>query len=234
MEIDINDFVTFTKIKNGDYKITHDENNQANIAKYLHKMGFGITKLNSKTVLFKRENFEIYPFTFDNIKSEFYKMLDSYEYVNLPKYISCHDISNWYLQKNPIKNNEIFKHYLKDNLSEKEIHLYLLKVSYSYREEFKIQKLLLKLSELGFSEIVNHKSSFFVEGNIHYKNISENQYLLFLQYMKRNNNRFQFECYLTEYKSQNDIAIKPPNKYKEISCCFDIEKDYAEIEQYLN
>ena len=52
--------------------------------------------------------------------------------------------------------------------------------------------------------------------------------------MKRNNNRFQFECYLTEYKSQNDIAIKPPNKYKEISCCFDIEKDYAEIEQYLN
>lgn len=234
MEIDINDFVTFKMLKNGDCKINHDANNQANMAKYLRKVGYGITRVNSKTMFFKRENSDIFPVYFDDIKRAFYEVIRNYEYINLPENVSCIDVSNWYLTKHPIKKNEIFKHYLKDNLTEEETHLFLLKASDSYNEEFKIQKLLSKLSKLGFNEIVNHKNSFFVKGSIHYKNVNKNQYLLFLQYINNNSKRLHFECYLTEYNNEKDIAFKSPNKHKEISCCFDIEKEYSEIAQYLN
>lgn len=233
MEIDINDFVTFTKLKNGEYKISHDKNNQANIAKFLHKIGYGTTKVNSKNVFFKRENADIIPVYFDNIRRAFYKTIQNYGYKNLPENVSYIDISNWYLTKHPIKKNEIFKHYLNDNLTENEMHLYLLKANHQYNEEYKVQKLLSKLSELNFSVIENHKSSFYTSGIIHYKNIAENQFLLFLQKMNKNLKRFMFECYLAEYNNTKEIALKSPKKYREISCCFDIEKDYAEIEQYL-
>ena len=72
MEIDINDFVTFKKLKNGNYKLNHDENNQANIGKYLRKVGYGIAIVNSNTVFFKRENSDIIPVFFNDIKRAFY------------------------------------------------------------------------------------------------------------------------------------------------------------------
>ena len=52
--------------------------------------------------------------------------------------------------------------------------------------------------------------------------------------MNDKSKRLHFECYLTEYNNEKDIAFKSPSKYREISCCFDIEKEYSKIDQYLN
>lgn len=234
MEIDINDFVTFEKLKNGVIKLKHDNSNLLNIAKYLHKIGYGTTKVNSKTVYFKRENSDIIPVHFDQIKRAFYKVIKNYEYINLPEYVTPHDVSDWYLTKHPIKKNEMFNLHLKDNLNDEETHKFLIKANHIYNEEFKIQKLLLKLSEFGFKEIINHQSNFFVKGNILYKNINDFKYLIFIKYMNNHLKRLQFECYLAEYNNEKDIELKSPSRCKEISCCFDIEKDYPEINQYLN
>ncbi len=234
MKIDINEFVTFLKLKNGNYKLKYDDKNEVNIAKYLQSIGYGTTELNSKRIFFKRENNDIIPVYFGDIKRVFYQVIRSFEYKNLPENISPIDIMNWCLTKQPVKKNNIFRSILKDNLSEDEKHLYLLKANLSYNEEFKIQKLLSKLSELEFNEITNHKNGFFRKGNIHYKKLKTSHYLLFIQSFNKNLRRFQFECYETEFNNELDIAFKSPNKFTEISLCFDIERDYSKIVQHLN
>lgn len=124
-EVDINEFVTFKKLKNGTVKVTHDKNNEANIAKHLHKLGYGVTKLNSKTVFFKKENERIIPVGFEVVKRAFYKIIRNFEYINLPENVSPIDISDWYLSKHPIKKSELFKYHLGGNLTESEIKILL-------------------------------------------------------------------------------------------------------------
>ena len=105
----VNEFVTFLKLKNGNYKLKYDDKKEVNIAKYLQSIGYGTTELNSKRIFFKRENNDIIPVYFGDIKRVFYQVIRSFEYKNLPENISPIDIMNWCLTKQPVKKNNIFR-----------------------------------------------------------------------------------------------------------------------------
>ncbi len=114
---DINNFIIIDRQKNGIVKIKHDTSNEANIYKFLRDhLGFYKLTTSKKKDYYKRENNKSTPACIFQIKGAFRNFIKSEHYTNLPKDISPEDIYEWYISKNPIKENDLLRHILKGKI----------------------------------------------------------------------------------------------------------------------
>lgn len=120
MEINIKDFISLTKLKNGKYKVMRDENNLENTYRLLREMGFGYIKENSRNVYFKKGETGIVLVRLNDFQKAFFKAIKDCDLSGLPGGVTLLDVINYY-RRNPLKRNEVFARYLEYNLIKEEV-----------------------------------------------------------------------------------------------------------------
>jgi len=233
MTKDINNFITIVRQKNGRVKITHDIQNEANIYKLLHELGYCKSKLDNKRIYFRRDKANVIPLHLWDIKNAFLVMLKNLEFINIPDDIEYEDILNWYYRQDPIKDNGLFNHYLSDNLTEPEIHSFRLQTDCIYKHKFEIQQMLLKLEEWKFDKTVDISSSICKNAPLYYKKIETNKFLIFSYFNSKVNTNDGFDCWVATFSNVKHIGIKEPLKLQDIRLSFQLDRDFQLIKDYL-
>ena len=234
MEKDINNFLTISRTKNGKVKISHNTENEANIYKMLFKLGFRKTTLNNKKLLFKKTNDDLIPISIHDIRNAFYDLLKNFEFVNVPDDVNYTDILNWNLEKQPIKQNGLFNHYLSVELNESEIHILRMKTDVNYKHRNEINSILDKLNEWNFSKSIDKKSSICINAPLYYKKIDNNKFLVFSHYNAESKKSIDgFDCWLANFKNEKQIGVSSPRELKDIRLSFNLERDYELIKDYV-
>lgn len=114
MKKNILEFITVIKHKNGELKITHNLENEANIYKLLREWGFRKSTFKGKKNYFKETIDQKTPVSIIQMRDAFWDFLENEEFINLPEEFSKNDLLNWFLEKNPIRENTLLAHYLQD------------------------------------------------------------------------------------------------------------------------
>ena len=234
MTIDINDFVSFDRLKNGKVKITTNISKEGNLYKYLRKLGFCKSKLDNRRIYYKRENNLINPSSMHDIKHTFWTLLQQGKFLNTPTDISHSDILNWYLDKQPIKENGLFDYYLEDNLSETEAHNYRLTTNPTYRHKFEIQQLLSKFAEWNFSKTTDVVGTFCKDNPLYFKRIDNKKYLVFNHYNSKSESNDGFDSWVATFTDERQIGIKKPTEIQDIRLSFHLDRDFELIKNYVN
>lgn len=234
MKRDINDFITIVRQKNGHVKIKHDFNNEANIYKLLHDLGYGKSKLNNRRIYFRRYDGKIIPVNLINIKDAFEEVLKKAEFSNVPSDIGRSDILNWYYERQPIKENGLFDHYLNDPLNEVEAHNYLLLTDHTYKRRHQIQQLLSKFEEWAFRKSIDSVGTFCEDNPLYYKPVADNKYLVFNHFKPEDNENDGFDSWVATYTEEKHIGNEKPLNVEAVRLCFKIDRDIQLIKKYIN
>ena len=234
MEKDINKYISINRNKSGKTKITHDLENEANIYKLLHSIGFRKTTLNNKKLYFQIVDNDLIPVSIHDMRTKFYQMLKNFEFDNVPEDVSYIDILNWNLTKQPIKQNGLFYHYLETELNEDEIHILKMKKDINYKHRYEIDSVLNKLEELQFEKSIDKTSAILTNGTLYYKCIGSNKFLIFSHYnAKSKKNDDGFDCWLANYKNDKQIGKSIPSELKNLRMSFKLDRDFELIEKYV-
>ena len=234
MKKDINDYITISRDKSGKAKITLDSNKEANIYKLLRGLGYGETKVDNKRIYFLREGTKIIPVNFRTIRDVFLNQFRNFEFTNIPKDIDNTLIPNWFYQKQPIKKNKLFNHYLTYILTDEEIHNYKLQNDLIYVHKLATQKLLTKFDEWSFSKTINTTEAFGKDNPLYYKKVGDKKYLVFNHYNSKDDTNDFFDCWLATFINEKHIGNKMPIEDHEIKLSFNLDTDFHLIEKYLN
>ncbi len=117
MTTDINNFVTIKRQKNGVSKIIHNRENEVNIYKFLREnLGFYKLTTNKKRDYYRRGNNKPTPVSMFHIRDAFRDFIKHEYYTNLPEDIAPDEIYEWYISKNPIKENDLLRYILKGKI----------------------------------------------------------------------------------------------------------------------
>lgn len=233
MTRDINSIVSIIRQKNGKVRITHDAQNERNIYQLLHEFGFCKSKLDNKPVYYRRNANNIMPSNMRDIRIVFFNWLKKSEFDNIPEDIDYSTILNWYLEKQPIKENGLFDHYLQDTLTEEDANKLKLLTDRTYRHKFEVETLLSKLNEWLFSKTTDQVGTFCKDHPVYYKKIEGKKYLLFNHYNSRDKINDGFDCCIAIFNNENQIGNKKPLFREEIRLSFILDRDYSLIEAYL-
>lgn len=235
MKRDINDYIKLHWYKNGNVKITHDYNNEANIYILLRELGYRKTKLDSKRIYFRRIGADIIPVKIFDIKNAFLNVLQNEEFENISDEVRHNSIINWYYQQKPIKENGLFDHYLEDTLTEEEEHDFRLKTDHVYRNKFEVQQLLLKIDNWGFKKTVEIKGEISMQGTpLYYKNLDNIKYLIFSHHIFKGNDHDIFDCWVATFANEKHIGKTTPLGLQTIRLGFHLDRDFQLIKDYLN
>jgi len=234
MITDINNLVTIVRQKNGKIKIIHDINNEGNIYKLLRDFGFRKSKLDNVKIYYRKHNNKLSIANPTTIKQTFLDFLERADYTNLPNDVSHDDILEWYYSKKPIKENGLYDHYLKNILSESEIHTLRLLTNNDYKHKFDIDGLIAKFSELNFTKTVDSISSYSSNNPpLYYKYIGNGKYIVFNHWNYDKKNKDGFDCWLAIYANEEQVGKKKPIDLQKLRLGFQLERDLPLIEQYL-
>jgi hypothetical protein len=233
MKKDINDFITIVKKKNGVSEITYNYLNESNIYKFLHELGFCKSKIGKKNIYYRRNGKNIIPSSFDEIDYTFWNFLQNTDFNNMPVDIDKINILEWFLKKNPIKKNELFDSCLSDNLSENEIHSFLLMTNSSYKHKYEINQLLSKFEEWSFLKTEDRYGSLCKNSMLYYKAIERGNYLIFSHYNFENKTNDGFDCWIATFSNKNQIGLNKPSNIQNICLSFQLNIDLPLIEAYL-
>ncbi len=234
MTININDFISFDRLKNGKVKITTDISKEGNLYKYLRHLGFCKSKLDNRRVFYRRENNSIFPSSLHDIKQAFWELLQKGDFSNIPPETSYSKILNWYLDKQPIKENGLFDYYLEDNLSETEAHNYRLASNPKYRHKFEIQQQLSKFAEWKFSKTTDVFGSFCKDNPLYFKRIDDKKYLVFNHYNSKSKSNDGFDSWLATFTDVRQIGVKKPLEIQNIRFSFHLDRDFELIKSYVS
>jgi hypothetical protein len=234
MTKDINDFITFDRLKNGRVKITHDINNEGNIYKHLHELGYRKAKLDNKRVYFRREGTELTPLSIREIKVAFRDYLRNFDFTNIPDDIEYFSILNWYYERQPIKENGLLDHYLEDELNESEVHYLRLKTNVGYKHKKEIENLLSKFEEWSFSKTIDNIGSICLNAPLYYKKIGDKKYLVFSHYNSEHKTNNGFDCWIATFVNEKQIGKKKPSDIETIRFSFQLDRDFGLISDYVS
>jgi hypothetical protein len=233
MNKDIHNFITIHRFKNGRIKIKHDISNESNIYKTLYEFGFRQSKLDGKRIYYHRKKGKIKLVSIEKIRKRFYQFLIAGKYKNLPKDISKDDILNWFLSKNPIRQNGLLEYHLKGELSDFEAHQLIMDTNLEYKAQFKINQLLSKLRNLNFEKSVDEEGSFCEGNELYFKQVVEDEFLVLNHYNKNRILNSGFDLWKAKFKNKKMVGIEPPISLESIKPSFEIVNDWRLIDQYL-
>ncbi len=233
MKRDIYDYIKVKRLKNGLVKINHTRDNEANIYKLLYDLGFRKSKLNNKRIYFRREGQKIIPTNFKDIKYAFLELLRNAEFANIPDDFNYSKITNWYHDRQPIKENGLFDHYLFEDLSQHEALTFRLQTDHIFKHKYEVQTLLTRFETLKFDKTVDKSSSICQNAPIYFKEIEKNKYLIFAHYNSEIKTNDGFSCWIGSFRNIAQIGIKKPLELKLIKENFYIDIDYHLVKDYI-
>lgn len=234
MTKDINDFITIVRQKNGRVKITHDINNEGNIYRLLQELGYRKARLDNKRIYFRREGTVLTPVSLRKIKDAFRNLLRNMDFLNLPDDIEYSTILNWYYERQPIKENGLFDHYLEDELNEREAHDMRLKINVTYKNKFEVDSMLAKFSEWKFCKTTDTVGGFCKDNPLFYKKIEDTKYLVFNHYNSEHKTNGGFDCWIATFTDEKQIGKKKPSDIESIRLSFRLDRDFELILDYIS
>ncbi|MGB0887575.1 MAG: hypothetical protein ACPGSL_05605 [Vicingaceae bacterium] len=232
--MDINRFLNFHQLKNGKTKITFDFQNQTNIYHFLRELGFCKSNLDGKRVYYQRVGVKINPVTSQIIKDAFFDFLQKEEFSNIPNGITHSDITNWFLEHPPIKNNGGLDNSLKDTLTESETQSFRLQTDESFKHKFEVKQLISKFEEWNFNETTDYVGAFQVNNPLYYKNIGNKRFIVFNHYNSTDSNNDGFDSWIASFDKEKQIGTKKPNEIQTIQLNFQLKRDFNLIKDFVN
>lgn len=130
MEVNILDYVAFIRLKNGNYKVTHDESHMENIYRLLREMGYGFIKKNNRTIYFRKENNVILSAIFGDFQKAFFKAIKNCDAAKLPGNLTLFDVYKYY-RKVPFRKSALFASYLEYDLTEDQLENFTIQSKYT-------------------------------------------------------------------------------------------------------
>ncbi|MFA6082765.1 hypothetical protein [Mucilaginibacter sp.] len=236
----LSDFVTLRKGRNFRADAKCSPSQEAYIYQWLKEGGFGISTIGSKTVMFKRNNDKIEPTSVIVMKHHFQDFLETAQFNDWPEGVGRHDLLEWYYRMSPLKQNGLFRHYLKDTLTEDEIHQYKMADDVHYRHTYEMNQMLTKLNIWGFKKTEDIKGTINTGCPLYYKNVKGNLYLVFSHYESQSKqSKSGFDCWLAPFKNEQQIGMVKfeglrKDDLKGISYSFNLERDYPLIQEYIS
>lgn len=236
MTTDINNFITLDSFKNGRVKISQTISQEGNIYKLLFELGYRKTKLNDKRIYLKREGTFISVVHPSDIRQAFFKFLShDADYSNILDGIDREEIINWFYQKNAVKENGLYDHYLADTLSESEAHDLRLRTDHDYKHSFDITQLQSMFDEFDFNKTVDSINSYSDNNpTLYYKQVADRKFLVFNHWNAKSKHNDGFDCWIATYPNEKQIGNKKPLELHDILLGFHFGRDFSLIEQYLN
>lgn len=234
MERNINNFIIIDKFKNGRLKISHNGQNQTNIYKLLHELGFRKSKLDNKQIYFRRDGEKLIPINFNKIVDAFFDLFNESAFTNIPEDIEFEDIVNHFYENQPIKENRLFNLVFNDTISELEAHNLRMLIDDDYKHRFETQQLLSKLEELNFIKTIDIGSLICKNAPLFYKKIEANKFLVFVQFNSKIKTLDGFDCSIATFDKIIHIGTKKPLEHQIICRNFKLDRDFNLVENYLN
>jgi hypothetical protein len=235
MTKDINDFITIVRNKSGKVILTIEIVNKINTYQLLRELGYRKSKLDSKRIYFRRDTESVLYVSLDDIKDAFREFLVNGEFSNMPDDIKKDDVSNCYIQQEPIKENRLFDKILDDILTETEVHEYRLQlVDQTYRHQFEAKQLLLKFDEWGLKKTIDTIGAICKDNILYYKKINNNKYLIFNHFNSKDNTNDGFDCKILTYDNESHVGSKLPSSKELIKESFQLDRDFQLIAEYIN
>ena len=134
MEIKLNDFVSFHQLKNGKYKIVHDESKRDNIFKFLRELGFGFIRQNTCYIYFKKDTSVVKAVTFSDFQKTFLDTLKQHD-LQIAEGLTMVDVYK-HFRKHPIKRNAVFAKFFEHTLVANEVKHFVLQHRFELEESF--------------------------------------------------------------------------------------------------
>ena len=235
MTENINKFVTIKEKKTGEYKYSCAPENIIHIYKYIYSLGFRTSKVNKFKILYKRNGNKIFFVNKTDFSEGFINFLKEQNYTGLSKEHSVIDIMNYFLIKNPIKENKLFNDIFYEELSNSEKHFVKMQKDIHYRHEFETNQMFEKLKDWGFKKRKKvDKGKTFVKSEYYYKSLGYNKYLVFDYSLTKQKNSDTFDCLIEYYDNEKDIGKKRAIETQVIKNSFLLEKDFGRIKELLD
>lgn len=236
MKTNINDFVVVKKHDNGEVNVSYDARCRANIYKFLREIGFCQTKLGNKRIFYRRTSDGILPVDFEKIEDAFFDRLKEKDFSTIPG-VKYSDIFDLFLIENPIRQYKSFYDELKDEMTDEEIHEYLLKADLEYRTKYELDETLLLLQKLKFNRTIDTMGEFTRLAPLYYKQIRADEFLVFNHYNIKEKALYQgFDCWLVRCEPgiSEDINQRRVLYKKQLKANFKINNDYHLISAYFD
>lgn len=229
----VSDFVTLSANKKKTADCTFEQ--QANICAWLLGLGFGQTLLDGKRITYRRIEGTVKPGSILIMKDMLRKFFETHEFDGWPDGVGRNDLLEWYYKALPPKQNDIFRTGMERELSDDELHQYLLHTDFSYRDRFRISQVIDRLAELGFEKSEDVTNSIFTRSDLYYKQTGAGQYLVFSHFNKYDAYFPEgVDCYLAPFGSIMQHKQVPEPTLKVIRNSFQIDRDFSLIENYLS
>ncbi len=228
------DFVSFIEIKSGVFKISCSVSQEACIYRWLVAQGFGRTLVDGKIITFHKTGDQIKPAQTWQMRDAFYGFLKAIPSNHLPDGLTGEDLLEWYYHTPPIKQNNLYRQYLKSSLTEMEIHSYKMNADCTYYHRYQIGKVLNMLSAGSFKQTIDQVGTISKGHVLYFRQIANSLFLIFCHQNAGNkNNRDEFDCWLASFRDENQIGRIKAESLKDICLSFQMDKDYPLIEAYL-
>ncbi|MGN6640083.1 MAG: hypothetical protein ACTHJ8_14335 [Mucilaginibacter sp.] len=197
---------------------------EGNMYQWLVTQGFGRAVIDGKDVTFRRTDAEVKPAAFWQMRDIFLDYLEKQ---------GSHDLLNWFLSKSPMKQNNLYRHYLKSELTEQEIHVYKMQTDVVYRHRYQINQVLVMLSANSFKQVKDEKGTVGQGQMLYYRQTAEKQFLLFSHHNPGHKSLDGFDCWLGSFRDEKQIGQIQTDNLEDIRLSFNMDRDYELIAPYL-
>jgi len=103
------------------------------------------------------------------------------------------------------------------------------------KKRLKIKDAIYQLEEQGFEKTLDSISEYSTNADLYFRGIGNNRYIVFNHYNKTKREDLQgFDCWISKYKSKNEIGKKKAIKTDDIRLSFDFEEDWKLLTSHLN
>ncbi|WP_439697414.1 hypothetical protein ACFGVS_03165 [Mucilaginibacter sp. AW1-7] len=231
----INDFVSFHETKPGNFKATCSPGQEGNIYRWLAAQGFGRMAIGVKIATFRKLNDDIKPSGLEQMKDWFQDYLETVHSSELPGDLNRNDLLEWYFQTMPIKANNLYRRYLKTELTAAEIHQYKLNADSIYRHKYRVSQVLDMLTDKGFKQTYDQGKTLGKDLLLYYRQVATNQFLIFSHHNAGEKNlQDGFDCWLAPFKNERQIGLVKNERIQNIIQSFQLDRDYSIIAEYLS
>jgi hypothetical protein len=205
-------------------KISQTVGQEGTMYQWLVTQGFGRAEIDGKIVTFRKIDGNVEPAVFWQMNDVFQDFLEKER---------NHDLMNWFFGKSPMKQNNLYRHYLKSELTEQEIHAYKMKTDSTYCHRYQINQILAMLSTQSFKQVEDEKGTVGKGQMLYYRETAENQFFLFSHHNPGHKSLDGFDCWLGSFRSEKQIGQIQTENLQDIRLSFNLDRDYQLIAPYL-
>lgn len=235
MEDNLCNYVAIETQKKGTLKVSCTYQNKVNTYGKIRDLGFRKIKFDNKDVYIRRGVDGMRLSGINEIRNSFLEFIQKEIFFFSSMSIDYNYFINKYMLVYHIMENTSFNDIITDILTKEEMHQLRLRLDSQYLHNYKIQKIFDILKEWEFSSTVDTSGYFTYKAPLYYRTIGDKKYLIFTHYCDGNKYGSDgFDCWSAKFEDESDIGKKDPIESIDIRLSFDLDRNYCEIDEYLN